>query len=334
MVLMRGRAHASHSANRPRCGPAFSTRQHHPNLIRAMRRRAARIITPGQAASRVIVLSNSTIGAKRLDQIDEAAIEKYRQTRSAFKSRRNLVLSPGSVNRELATLRRMLRLAHEWKILNRVPKAKLLRGEKVREFTVPLNREAEYLAALPSPTNDVALILLDTGLRLGELTKLEWPQVRLEPAQKAKFGFVTVLSGNAKNSKSRNVPLSGRAVEAFRRQGQASSCLVFTRSDGTGLANSLLGQQQKRARDLLGLPADFVLHSLRHTFGTRLGEAGADAFTIMRLMGHSSATVSQRYVHPSPEALELAYERLTIFNRAVGGTISDTVPEDAVEKSK
>jgi hypothetical protein len=45
-----------------------------------------------------------------------------------------------------------------------------------------------------------------------------------------------------------------------------------------------------------------------------LGEAGADAFTIMRLMGHSNVTVSQRYVHPSPEAVELAFERLTVLN--------------------
>ena len=65
---------------------------------------------------------------------------------------------------------------------------------------------------------------------------------------------------------------------------------------------------------LLELPADFVIHSLRHTFGTRLGESGADAFTIMRLMGHSSVTVSQRYVHPSPETLEVAFERLDSMN--------------------
>jgi integrase len=66
----------------------------------------------------------------------------------------------------------------------------------------------------------------------------------------------------------------------------------------------------------LKLPAEFVLHSLRHTFGTRLGEAGADAFTMMRLMGHSSVTVSQRYVHPSPESVERAFERLQALNAA------------------
>jgi integrase len=75
-----------------------------------------------------------------------------------------------------------------------------------------------------------------------------------------------------------------------------------------------LGQQHARMRTLPKMPADFVLHSLRHTFGTRLGESAADAFTIMLLMGHSTVTVSQRYVHPSPEALELAYERMTAMN--------------------
>lgn len=58
-----------------------------------------------------------------------------------------------------------------------------------------------------------------------------------------------------------------------------------------------LAHQHVRVRELLKLPSDFVLHSLRHTYGPRLGEAGADAFTIMRLMGHCTVTVSQRYVH-------------------------------------
>jgi hypothetical protein len=45
-------------------------------------------------------------------------------------------------------------------------------------------------------------------------------------------------------------------------------------------------------------PADFVLHSLRHTMLTRLGESGVDAFTIMRIAGHSSIH-GFAAVHPS-----------------------------------
>jgi integrase len=58
--------------------------------------------------------------------------------------------------------------------------------------------------------------------------------------------------------------------------------------------------------------ADFVMHSLRHTMLTRLGESGVDAFTIMRIAGHSSIVVSQRYIHPTPEAVERAFERLQL----------------------
>ena len=57
-------------------------------------------------------------------------------------------------------------------------------------------------------------------------------------------------------------------------------------------------------------PANFVMHSLRHTMLSRLGESGVDGFTIMRIAGHSSIVVSQRYIHPTPEAVERAFERL------------------------
>jgi hypothetical protein len=57
-------------------------------------------------------------------------------------------------------------------------------------------------------------------------------------------------------------------------------------------------------------PGEFVLHSLRHTMLTRLRESSVDAFTIMKIAGHSSIVVSQRYVHPTPEAVESAFESL------------------------
>jgi hypothetical protein len=76
-----------------------------------------------------------------------------------------------------------------------------------------------------------------------------------------------------------------------------------------------LDHQHKLVRKALKMTkADFVIHSLRHTMLTRLGEAGADVFTIMRIAGHSSVSTSQRYVHPTPEGLERAFERLEDLN--------------------
>jgi site-specific recombinase XerD len=45
---------------------------------------------------------------------------------------------------------------------------------------------------------------------------------------------------------------------------------------------------------------NFVLHFLRCSCLTRLGESGTNAFTIMRLAGHSSVNASRHYVHLSP----------------------------------
>jgi hypothetical protein len=53
----------------------------------------------------------------------------------------------------------------------------------------------------------------------------------------------------------------------------------------------------------------FVIYSFRHTFLTRLGESGCDAWTLARIAGHSNIAISQRYVHPSGDAVLLAMSR-------------------------
>ena len=54
----------------------------------------------------------------------------------------------------------------------------------------------------------------------------------------------------------------------------------------------------------------FVLYSLRHTFLTRLGESGCDAWTLARIAGHSNVSMSSRYVHPSEDAVLSAMAKL------------------------
>ena len=71
----------------------------------------------------------------------------------------------------------------------------------------------------------------------------------------------------------------------------------------------------KELRDDLQPVKDRVIHSLRHTFLTRFGEAGADAFTIKKVAGHSSVTISERYIHPTPEGQERAFERFANMNQ-------------------
>jgi integrase len=106
-------------------------------------------------------------------------LETYKRGRRQSLSTHGKAFSPASVNRELATLRRLLRMAHDWKKLDRVPKIKLLRGETSREFVLMRLLEPKYLEALPAAMRDFGVFLIDTGLRVGEALKLEWPAVNL-----------------------------------------------------------------------------------------------------------------------------------------------------------
>jgi hypothetical protein len=55
-----------------------------------------------------------------------------------------------------------------------------------------------------------------------------------------------------------------------------------------------------------------------------LGEAGTDAFTIMRVAAHSSVTISQSYIHPTGEAVERAFQRFESLNLQAAARLEPT----------
>jgi integrase len=243
-----------------------------------------------------------------LDAIDEALIERYVQVRRKQ-------VAPATVNRQLATLRRALRLAHEWRVIDRLPKIHLLQGERTREFVLSREQEPVYLKAAPELLKDLALLMLDTGLRDGEALPLKWPDIHMKPAPTAKFGYLQVQKGKSVKSR-RTVSLTARVASMLTARAKTSSSdFVFPGRSGKPILVTSLDHQHAKVRELLKMPEDFVIHSLRHTMLTRLGLLGVDAFTIMRIAGHSSITISQRYVHPSPESVERAFEKLDVSNQ-------------------
>ena len=156
------------------------------------------------------------------------------------------------------------------------------------------------------------LISLATGLRRGELLSLTWDKVDL----KAK---VIHLEGeNTKSFESRSIPLNAEVANILRQwkiqHGRLRSGYVFPGDQGhiQDLKKSFAkvlddaGIQRETAQGRV------TWHSLRHTFGTRLGALGADPATIKKLMGHASLTTTQRYLQ-SDEARERgAVERLSL----------------------
>jgi integrase len=221
-------------------------------------------------------------------------------------------MMPATVNNSLRTLRRALHLAKDWKLIAQVPKISMLPGERIREFVFTEDGLTAFLDAIPkfNMLHLLVPVLVDTGLRLSEALNLTWETVSFTPKDGATRGYVQVLKGKSKYAP-RYVPLTGRARAYLKECEKRSKCQwVFTSASRRRMSRHWASEQFREIRDKLGLPWDCVIHSCRHTFCTNLGERGVDAFQIQKLAGHSSITISQRYVHPTGTASESAIAKL------------------------
>jgi integrase len=191
-------------------------------------------------------------------------------------------------------------LAHDWNVIKTVPKIRLVKGEHQREFVIDEKLLATMLAheKCTPVLKDLLPFLVDTGLRLGEAMSLQWKNVTL----KEDHGSIFIERGKTKNAR-RTVDLTARARGVLERRKPSKAdpaSLVFDYSAFT------VSHHFNVLRDALELGSDCVLHSFRHSFCSRLGSRGVSAFQIMRLAGHASVSISQRYVHEERDASQAA----------------------------
>jgi integrase len=217
---------------------------------------------------------------------------------------------PSSVNSSLRVLRRALRLAVEWGIISAAPKVKLLRGEHHRERVVLVDEEVRYLGAAGELMADIATVLIDTGMRPEENSRLRWESIGWSNGQ---YGTLQVTHGKTAAAR-RMLPLSPRVRALLERRWELakrpSEGWVWATATASGhIEPSTVKKQHQRALRLSGV-RPFVLYALRHTFLTRLGAAGCDAWTLARIAGHSSIAMSARYVHPSEDAVMNVFARM------------------------
>jgi len=248
-----------------------------------------------------------SFGSKRLDEISADEIERYKQTRM------ERGLSPCTVNRELACLRRILLFAVRLDVLATTPfvahKVKFLR-ENRRERILSFEEERKYLAAASQPLHDVAVLMLEVGLRPGEVCGIRREDVHLFAASP----FLHIPAGKTANAV-RDVPLTERAQEVLRcRLADVKGGFLFPLRIGNGHDEGRpmneLEPAHARALKESGIRPPFRIYDMRHTYGTRAVEGGTDPLTLMRLMGHADLKTTARYVHLSKAHLADAQKRI------------------------
>jgi hypothetical protein len=130
-----------------------------------------------------------TLANLKLNEIGPELVAEYAS------ERRRDGLQISSVNGCLRGLRRVLRLAVEWGVLETSPKVRFLSGEHRRERVITPKEEALYLAAALPLLHDVSVVLFDTGMRPEESHCLRWENITWDGGRN---GVLLITKGKTK----------------------------------------------------------------------------------------------------------------------------------------
>ena len=267
-------------------------------------------------------LQDAKLDAINMDMVDAFVAMRRATRRKGGKS----FLKISTINRSLEVWRHALNKAIEWKLIEKAPpKISNRPGQGSRERILTHAEEQAYLAAAKQPLRDTQTLIIDGGFRPEEIHALRWERVHFSPTGRALYGYIHIDHGKSKYAK-RNVSLTARSKGLLEMrhsaQGRPTEGWVFPAETESGHTNtgSLKGQHAA-ALKASGLALQkgsrleaIVPYSFRHSMLTRLAEAGADGFVVQRIAGHSSISVTARYVHPTPERIESAFTALEAYN--------------------
>lgn len=262
-------------------------------------------------------------GSLVLAQVTPKVIVQYKNQRYADG------VSPATINRELAVMKKAFNLARkewEWCRDNPVSRVSLEKENNKRDRWLTHEEEARLLAACSPWVKEIVVFALNTGMRMGEILALTWAGVDLFRR--------TVTVFRSKNGERRTIPVNQTVLEILKEKVRVRSIhqdLVFSSQAGTMVDHNNL-RRGFRAAIKTAKIADLHFHDLRHTFATRLTQGGIDLYKVQRLLGHKSPIMTQRYAHHYPETLRDGVEYLdrakavsTISAQSAGlagGTIS------------
>lgn len=229
-------------------------------------------------------------GKLRLPQITADRIEDFKEERLAAG------VGPATVNRDLAVLRRMLRIAERKRFIARSPFAEveLLEERSIRRkpHIATYDEEERILAVADPHIRALAALILETGLRSNrEALVLKWDDID--------FQTDTIRVRESKTAAGvRNVPLSARCKAELllwrNRVGPKFSPYVFPNVRNPDRHLTQIRRSWVKALKLAGIPY-FWLYNLRHTFASRLSAAGVSDLFVAQMMGHSSPSIVHTY---------------------------------------
>ncbi len=254
-------------------------------------------------------------GKLRLDRINPFELERFKRKRLEDG------LKKSSINREIGLLKSMLKTAVEWELTdkNAAKEAKLFKlDEPLSDRVLSHEEECRLLTACDESElrfraphlKSIILIALYTGLRRGEILRLKWADIDFER------NVLIVRKSKTSSGRGRRVGLNSllrqTLLSSFEEEHGEWVFPSPKRFQTPNEAERHIGDVKnafRRAVCLSGIEP-ITFHQLRHTFCSRLADAGIPMPVIQDLAGHASIIMTRRYTHPSEELKQKAVEML------------------------
>jgi integrase len=227
--------------------------------------------------------------------------------------------SAANTNNALRTLRRLLKKAHEWQLLSSVPVVKLVEEHGREELIDPcMEQQLLTVTAGPrftpkgkesrvgwEPFRTILLIMLDSGLRPGEIFRMRWENIHWDKG--------VIFNPRGKSRKSRRyVPLTERVKAALLAHKEVvNEGWVFPSKKACSghITDREVSKQWLEAKRLAGVPESVVLYCARHRFSTDAMEGTGNVMAVMDAMGHQSVNTTRIYSHSNVMQIREAIER-------------------------
>ena len=167
---------------------------------------------------------------------------------------------------------------------------------------------------------EMILVALQTGLRIGEMLALEWDYVNFDNQTiVVKRSMYRGKIGSTKNHETRTVSMTDDIAYVLSKRKNKTG-FVFTDDTGKLLNHDRALRNIHRIRKLAGLKEVVTWHDLRHYFCSNLMVKGIPRQLVSEMMGHSSEKMTKRYTHLPQNAFESVINKLKLpyFNEVFG----------------
>jgi integrase len=230
-------------------------------------------------------------------RITKSLTEEFRRQRMARAS-----IKDATVNRDLSVLRHILYWGVDEQLLaaNPLARMKMARERRTRRQILSIAEENLLLGAAKDHLYAMTLIALDTGMRRGEITSQRWEDIDFSRA------VLSVTRSKTPEGESREIPLTRRLYELLLESRKSEGTIVEFKGKPVRIVKRAWATALKNAEI-----RHVRFHDLRHTFNTRLMEAGVLQEIRMALMGHSTGgKVHATYTHIELPAKREAIRKL------------------------